>query len=180
MPFDMVAFEQSLHDYMANNFTIKIVDYYLDTQPIGGADQGVNFDVGEIHSFDLEYTNNGDLAILNLVSRVTCIHGRLSQSFSGFSSMAGSQWVSPWLPSIDVRPFHVGPNQSIKLRHETSGGQLFGYRLDEPTGGTDNNRDIETLLTATVKSWQPDLQNLVLAPRKDAPQAVLRSFIQRS
>jgi len=179
MPFDMNSLTQSLEEYLVQNVTIKIINYIGDTQPIGGVDQGVNFDVGETHSFDLQYANNGNLGILNLIANVKCKHGKLSTTFSGLSNLAGSQWTEPWNSSLDVRPCNLGPNETITWRHEQSGGHLLGYQLTSPTGGSDNNRDIETLLTAKIIRWQPDLQNLTLGTKR-GPIDILESFIQRT
>lgn len=179
MPFDQNTFQQMLDDYLTENVTIKIVDYTGDTNPIGGASLGVNVDVGETNSFDLRFTNNGNLGLLNVIVRVTSRRGRVSQNFSGLVNLAGSQWMAPWSNSMEVRPFNLAPNQTYLHRHAMSGGNLFGYVADEPTGGTDNNRDVETLLTATIIQWQPDMNNFILNVTK-GPQDIWRNFIQRS
>ena len=60
-----------------------------------------------------------------------------------------------------------------------SSGYLFGYIADETTGGDDNDRDIEDLLTARIAYWQPDVNSMIMKPT-DGPQDVYRNFIQRS
>ena len=179
MPFDQTAFNQMLEDYLNDNVELSIVDYSGDTNPIGGAALGVNIDVGETNSFDVRIKNNGSLGIINMAVRIKSHRGRVSGTFTGIVNLAGSQWSTPWTTNWVSRKFNVGPNSTLLLRHEMSGGYLFGYVADEPTGGTDNDRDIETLLEASVAYWQPDLNTLIMKPT-DGPSDEYKNFIQRS
>ena len=96
MPFDQAAFQQNLEDYLNDYVTLEIVNYTGDVNPIGGANQGVNIDVGEVNSFDLKIANDGDLGLLNVAVDIFAQRGRISGSFSGFAWLAGSQWMDPW------------------------------------------------------------------------------------
>jgi hypothetical protein len=177
MAFDQAAFEQMLSDYLTDRVSLEIVDYYGDVNPIGAGSQGVNLDVGETHSFDLRIRNTGPIRLLNVIVRLTARHGGISLSFFGLVNVAGAHWLPPFGPSAMVRPFHLDPFQDLLLKHSASGGHLFGYKLQEPTAGTDNNREVETLLTATIESWEPDLGSISAIK---GPQALYRNFIQRS
>ena len=150
----------------------------LDLQRWVGPDDGINVDVGEIYDFNLHLKNNGDLGMLNVFVGIEARHGMLSQSYWGHSSVVGAHWMHPWLPSITVRPFNLPPLSSYTHRHETSGSRLFAFRADEPTAGTDNKRNIEDLVTATLLLWQPDLQNQYL--KSQEPTNSWRDYIQRS
>jgi len=172
MPFDPNAFNQMLENYLNDNITLEIVNYLNDGT-------GFNLDVGETKQFDLRITNKGNLGLLNVYVQVTSQRGIMSQSYFGFSSVIGGGWMDPWLNSITVRPFNLPANYTHLLRHENSGGPLFAYKATETTGGTDNNRDIETLLRARIAVWQPDL-NIQLKTGKKTPTDAYDNFIQRS
>ena len=126
--------------------------------------------------------NNGPLGLLNVVIRIsTSQRGTVSQSYSGNIHIAGAHWIDPWLNQIDVRPFNLGPGQGYTHAHELSGGHLFGFRAVETTGGTDNNRDVETLFTAKIIRVEMDVSNLAITPdAKNGPQVNYQNFIQRT
>jgi hypothetical protein len=171
MPFNETDYRTMLESYAEECIELEL-------QRWTGPDDGVNVDVGEIYDFNLSVTNNGDLGVLNAVVGIQARHGMLSQSYWGFLGLAGEHWMGPWLPSIIVRPFDLDPNSTYTHTHESSGGRLFAFRADEPTGGTDNNRDVEDLVTATLVMWQPNLQKLYL--RSGGPTDTWSDFIQRS
>lgn len=178
MAFDEKAFKDMVENYLINCVELEIVDYIGVKNPIGSASLGVNIDVGETNSFDLRITNNGPLGLRNIVVRISSRRGKVTQSFSGLVDASGSHWTGPFLTSTDVRPFDLDPHQTHLLQHEVSGGPLFGYNAEETTGGADNARDVETLLSATIIKWDPYLK-MVLGT-VNSPTATFESFIQRS
>ncbi len=179
MSFDVTEFKQMLADYLDDCVEIRIMDYIGDTNPIGGPSQGVNIDVGETHSFDIEAKNNGSLGLMNVHVEIEARRGKVSNSWYGLINTAGSHWMAPWHTSMAVRAFNLDPGQSYLHKHETSGGHLFGYNAEEPTGGSDNNRDVEILLTAKIVAWQPDLSKFGF-DTKNGPQDTWETFIQRT
>jgi len=174
-----MSYRELFTEYLKNNIVLKIINYSGERNPIGGRDQGSNFDVEEVHSFDMKIENKGDLGIVNMALLVSARHGRISGSFSGLGNVAGSHWIAPWRKNWTTRRFNVKPKETVFLKHETSGGHLFGYALDETTKVTNGHYDTEDLITAIVASWQPDINNLVLKP-KDGPSDKLAGFIQKN
>lgn len=178
MAFDEQIFKDLIENYLSNCVDLEIVDYVGKQNPVGPESLGVNIDVGETNSFDLRITNKGPLGLRNIVVRVASRRGKVTQSYSGLANEAGSHWTDPFLTSTDIRPFDLDPRQTILLQHDASGGPLFGYNAEETTGGADNARDVETLLTATIIKWDPFLKmDLEVA---NSPTATFDSFIQRS
>lgn len=173
------GYKELFDEYLKNQIELRIVNYYNETHPIGGKNTGLNFDTGEVHSFDIEIKNKGDLGIVNMALRVRARRGRISGSFSGFVNLAGSHWIAPWYKNWLSRKFNLKPKETVTLKHEVSGGSLFGYALDEPTQGSGGRYETEDLLTAEVALWQPDIRNLTLKP-KDGPVNKLTGFIQRN
>lgn len=173
------GYKELFEEYLNNQVTLKIIDYTGDRNPIGGRYQGVNFDVGEVHSLDIKIENRGDLGIINMVLEVLSNRGRISGSFSGHVNVAGSHWIGPWNKNWVSRKFNIKAKETITLRHERSGGHLFGYALDEPTNGSSGHYDTEDLLTTRVASWQPAINSLILKP-KVGPMNKLTGFIQRN
>lgn len=180
MSFDKKKFDNALSQYLDDCVTINFKQWGIQLNPVGtGPKPGRNFDVGETHSYSLEIINNGPLGMLNVHLIITCRHGKLSGTYSGNSSILGSHWMAPWGSSLMVRAFNLKPNETYLHRHEFSTGNLFGYNIETPTAGTDNNRAVEDLLTAKIFSWQPDVNNYILKP-EEGPSAIMRDFIQRS
>lgn len=171
MSFDEKEYRAMLESYAADCVELEVKRGVV-------SNTGVNVDVGEILDFNLRLKNNSNLGMLNVFVGIQARHGMLSQSYWGTTIMAGAHWMDPWQPAITVRPFNLAPNTNYIHSHETSGGSLFAFRADEPTGGTDNNRDVEDLVTATLVMWQPDLQKLYLQSRE--PTDTWRNFIQQS
>lgn len=172
-------FHELLEEYFKTQVELKIIDYIGDTNPIGDRNLGVNFDTGEVHSFDIKIMNKGDLGILNMALIVSANHGQISGSYSGHVNIVGSHWIPPWNKNWISRKFNLKAKETLVLKHEHSGGNLFGYALKEPTKGSGGKYETEDLLHTKVAYWQPDFKNLILKP-EDGPSDKLRGFIQRN
>ena len=177
MSFDIDDFNQALESYLEDCVSLEFERSNIDN-PIAGGSLGPNIDVGEIRSFNIRVTNSGPLGMLNVQIRVTSFHGQLSQSYSGFTSLAGSHWLGPFQTPIVVRAFNLGPNDTY-VHDGSQGRYLFGYNAQSTTGGSDNDRDIETLLIARIEDWQPDFRNVELTAG-EGPKFTYDNFVQRS
>ena len=171
MSFDQGSYVDMFKSYVSDCVEIELVRY-LET------DGGVNIDVGETVHFDLRVRNNGDLGLLNVYVGVQARRGQVSQSHFGPWDWAASHWME-FRDSMVLAPFNLGPNQQEKFHNPTSIGYVpfFAYRADEPTAGTDNDREIEDLVTATLLMWQPDVQKMWL--QSTEPTDTFRDFVQR-
>ena len=179
MKTDQKSYRELFEEYLNNQVVLEIIGYSGGTNPIGGRDYGLNFDTGEVHAFDIKIQNKGNLGIVNMALMVSANHGRISGSFSGLANVAGSHWIAPWRKNWTTRRFNLKAKEAIWLKHEHSGGKLFGYAIDEPTPGSGGHYETEDLLTVRVAYWQPDINSVVLKP-KDGPSDILTSFIQRN
>ena len=177
MSFNLAAFQQMQKDYFADYVTVEIINYTGDRNPVGGADQGVNIDIGEVNSFDLVIRNTGMINLTNVDVKVTAYHGKVSGTFSGWVNLIGSQWIGPWATTWVTRKFNLAPLMGVFLKHETSGGNLFGYRADSTTGGTDNTRLVETLLMARIYRGTMNLG--ITLSQGQGPQDTFEDAIQR-
>ena len=177
MSCDVGAIQKILASYLSNCIELKIVNYLNDSNP-AGVGLGINIDKGETHSFDLSIKNNGSLGLRNVIVRVTSTRGKVTQTYFGSSSIVGGHWIGPFSNSIDVRPFDLNPHQHYLHQHNMSGGHLIGYNAEDTTAGSDNNRAIETLLTAQIVQWEPDFGADGISGK--GPKVTFESFIQRS
>ncbi len=176
MAFDEQAFKEMLENYPNDCVEIEIIRTSSPNPVLaGGAGSlGVNIDVGETRSFNLQIINNGPIGLQNVFVEITSRRGKVSASYSGFAA----HWIGPFRTTLEVRPFNLAPHQTYLHKHEINNGDLFGYNAQEPTGGSDNARDIETLLTASIIKWEPDLK--VGFELINGPTDTFDAFIQRS
>lgn len=164
---------QQLDAYAAACIELSIQAYYSVSNP----SLGHNIDVGEKHSFDIRVHNKGGLAIENLTIQIDCIHGEMSQTYVGASGVVSVGWGNAWNTSITIPYPRVGPHENILIGHPSGGPHLFGYHALEETGGSDNDRDREDLITATLKYATVRLDRAV---KVLGNKAVYNNFIQRT
>lgn len=113
---------------------------------------------------------------------VNCIHGKLNQTFHGLAS-SFSRWDDfKWQEKILLRPVNIAPNQTFIIKHESSGGHLFAFKAEEPTGtpasGGEIGHGIETILSARIAYWEPVMASFPMKP-DDGPKDTFEAFIQR-
>lgn len=118
--------------------------------------------------------------MLNVVTQVTTNNrGQVSNTNTGIGSDVFSGWID-FRDAIVMRPINLQPHQTFVMDHAVGTNRAFGYQANHVTGGTDNNRDIEPLISAKIISWEPDIQSLVVGNPTGPNQAVFESFIQRT
>jgi hypothetical protein len=93
------------------------------------------------------------------------------------------EWAAPWDRRLDLELSRLEAGQTAQghvppsLGETASCRRVFAYRPSEPTAGVDNDRDVETLVSARIVSGRlGEIDPIDL----DGPVSEFESFVQRS
>jgi hypothetical protein len=170
-----------IYDYVCNSVAVELV-------PQGR--EGVNVDVGEAVEFDIRIGNHGSLPLADVRVEVVARRGGLSDRISRDGTYWDAEtrrcvieWAAPRDPRLELRLSRLDAGQTAQgtVPEFLGGGEscrrMFAYRPRQPTAGVDNDRDVETLVTARIVSGRlGDIDPIEV----DGPASEFESFIQRS